>query len=379
MAEDEEQTASLESPLKIPVKRVIWCTVIFALWSAAISVVHAVIPERFDLTSVVVAEVGMLPVLLLMVRQLNLKWGDKSLGVIPAEVETTFKLERAFKETKTIVAEPRTDDSLPPPITGIGATSQRSQVAHGIVRVENPPDDSQVEDTSRRGMGDGAWASYVGDASVLVRLRAELEERLRSLAEVFCIPVNDRTNPQLLLAGLTGKGVIKSNEARGIIELLKLGNEQLHGLPLSTAAAEFARTEGEQLLEALNNLPGRVEAEIVWDIAERASSAGLKSTLTTQARGADILVGSDLAVEVKASGSHQNVTVAIMKTLHFMETQKIAKGLVVFGTPPIAEAMPSEESDRIGIAWRSARGHFGGTSTAKSIAPWMFESTKASS
>lgn len=365
MADDIDlNNTHAESPLKIPVRRVVWCTVIFAAWSAVVSALHAWKPDNFDTTSVVVAEIGMLPILLLMVRQLNLKWGDKSLGVIPAEVETALKVERAFKETETIVGAPSGER-----IYATTASAERMAAEVTNAKAEAGSEEDEPASAEAPVSPDLPSVAYVEDSTVLVRLRAELERRLRTLAKTFDIPVNSQTHPQLLLAGLTGRGVISSNEARGIIELIRLGNQQLHGLPMSPAAADYARAEGERLLSALSSLPRRMDMELVRTITERARGAGLEAL---QTHDADVIVKPDLAVEVKVSGSQRHVEHALSQVERVMKAQKLPKGLVVFGTPPSAYSMPSEDLKSVGIAWRQPRGEFAGNDVAKAVAPWLF-------
>lgn len=369
MADDTDNGDNLdpeaETTRKVPIRRVIVSSVIFALWSAVVSTIHAFFTTQFDVTSVVVAEVGMLPILLLMVKQLNLKWGDKSLDVIPAEVETTRKMEKAFKETETIVVPTVSGEESHTTVTPSVRTG--AEVKRTITEVRLSETESDARSWPEELPARPPTVAFVDDGSVLVRLRAELELRLRALAKMFGVPVNARTNSQLLLAGLTGKGVISSNEARGIVELIKLGNDQLHGLPLSAAAAEFARTEGERLLIALDELPMRLHRELLATVTERAPSV-----LTPMMGEVDLIVDSDVAVEVKPSGSATNVTKGISQVDHYMRTANLPKGLVLFGTAPSAETMPHDDPASIGLAWRTARGEFGGTDNAKHIAPWLF-------
>lgn len=93
-----------ETETHIPLQRLIIAILVFAAWSIIISVLHASIP-RFDLISVSVAEIGAVPVLLLVVRQLSFTWGDKSATLFTAPIQGD-DVEKAFGESAINAPDP---------------------------------------------------------------------------------------------------------------------------------------------------------------------------------------------------------------------------------------------------------------------------------
>jgi hypothetical protein len=84
----------------------------------------------------------------------------------------------------------------------------------------------------------------------LVALRIEIEKRLRALAELLDLP---KTRPlSQLTRDIRDKKAISAESARGLIELISLGNQAAHGVPIASDAANSAVDFGPQVLRVLD-------------------------------------------------------------------------------------------------------------------------------
>lgn len=85
----------------------------------------------------------------------------------------------------------------------------------------------------------------------LVGLRIEIERRLRALAERTGIPKN-RPLTQLT-ANLQEQQVLSAESSGGLLQLISLGNQAAHGVPIAPNAATSAVEFGPRVLQVLDS------------------------------------------------------------------------------------------------------------------------------
>jgi hypothetical protein len=83
----------------------------------------------------------------------------------------------------------------------------------------------------------------------LILLRIEIEKRLRAIADKMGLP-KARSISQMLRE-LEGQGVLSSESLGGLRDLISLGNQAAHGVPVSSDAALSAVDYGPRVLGIL--------------------------------------------------------------------------------------------------------------------------------
>lgn len=374
-----------EREIEIPLRRLIITISIFGVWSVGVSIAHAAIPS-FDLASAIIAEIAVVPVLLLVLRQLSITWGDKTAVLIPAPIAGR-NVEEVFEEANP--AELSADASDDTVLNLEGKEPELSPAVTSDVKLndllnyslEHDGSLSDLDDAERnalfrvldreRGVPINTALNSIATASddvIFVRLRTQVEMLLRRLGTMFGIPKG--ASYWQILDGLVDAGVIGGQQAYGISQLLELGSRQLHGAPVPPAVADYARSEGEELLSTLSQLPRRLERDTVQSIANLALSVGLD---VSRKSGIDLIVGDDLAIEVKAGGTEYATSLAILQVRRFLLRNDLKHGLVVCRVIPNAEYNLEIDASgtAIGVAWKR-NGGFDGGPTAQQLAPWLF-------
>jgi len=84
----------------------------------------------------------------------------------------------------------------------------------------------------------------------LILLRIEIEKRLRAIADKVGLP-KARSISQMLRE-LEGQGVLSSESLGGLRDLISLGNQAAHGVPVSSDAALSALDYGPRVLGILD-------------------------------------------------------------------------------------------------------------------------------
>jgi len=84
----------------------------------------------------------------------------------------------------------------------------------------------------------------------LILLRIEIEKRLRAIADKVGLP-KARSISQMLRE-LEGQGVLSSESLGGLRDLISLGNQAAHGVPVSSDAALSAVDYGPRVLGILD-------------------------------------------------------------------------------------------------------------------------------
>lgn len=100
--------------------------------------------------------------------------------------------------------------------------------------------------------------SYVSVADqdpnlALVGLRIEIEQRIRQLSEQHGLPMN-RVSLAKLIRELTRRDVIPYSVASGLEDLVAAGNQAAHGASVDPRIADWAFTDGPEILAALDAL-----------------------------------------------------------------------------------------------------------------------------
>jgi hypothetical protein len=86
----------------------------------------------------------------------------------------------------------------------------------------------------------------------LTGLRIEIEKRLRELAPIVGLP---KSRPlSQLIRDLQTESVLSSEQSRGLLELVSLGNQAAHGVEVSPSAAYSAIQSGPQVLSVIDSV-----------------------------------------------------------------------------------------------------------------------------
>ncbi len=87
----------------------------------------------------------------------------------------------------------------------------------------------------------------------LVGFRIELEKRLRGMAKRLDID-SERRSLGFLIRELRQHEILSGNVSAGVSELVALGNQAAHGVPVTREAAEWVLDIGPSILQELDNL-----------------------------------------------------------------------------------------------------------------------------
>jgi hypothetical protein len=342
----------------VPMERFIWCTSLFGIGSLAISVVHALFPERFDLISVVVAEVAIAPILVFLFRNLELGFGEWKVGLTPNRVQAAF--ERVDSLTERLAP------------AQLVAKSGAADIQVSFLARHRADQIDDLREANKLEMAD--------DDVVFVRLRRELERRLKRIADSYGLPNVARRSPAQLLRALEERKIIGEGEARGIAELIAAGNAQAHGSSAAPSLADLARIDGDRLLAALDELAVVPEQEILLEVVAMASNAGKNVELDAVISSGhssyfvDALIPGELTIEVKQSTTIAAVRAGFMFLYEIWRQSKL-DGLLVLKSEPtdnVLHKVTMYSADfHIGVAWRVGK-RYEGNSLAHELAPWLF-------
>lgn len=86
----------------------------------------------------------------------------------------------------------------------------------------------------------------------IVGLRIEIEKRLKVLASTYEIPITMNLNA--IAKELRNKGVFDDNTERGLLELVKFGNQAAHGIEVDKNATDLIFTKGKDIIYNLDLL-----------------------------------------------------------------------------------------------------------------------------
>jgi len=343
--------------LDVPMGRLIGCIVLFGLWSLAVSIVHAALPKNFDTTSVIVAEIAIAPVLIFLFQNLEFGFGEWRVALRPN------RIQRAFEKLETLEMrlEEQSSDRTP---KGEQTLSDDAREELRALLASQGQAFSQLETAD--------------DDVVFIRLRREIERRLRKIAAAYNVPNYERTSASQLLDALIAQGVIGSSEAQGLAELIRAGNAQSHGVPIRAGAAELARTDGDRLLATLDQLAAVPERTMIAEIENLGIRAGKNITAGSINSGeatyfVDLLIPNELVIETRRALRPDRAGATFLRMLRELQLAAGAAGsLVVFENKPSPTTAKHlfEEPD-IGVAWRED-GHYDGDPTARRLAPWLF-------
>lgn len=361
MADEQDKSSDDEG---IPLSRVVTSIVVFGIWSVAVSTVHAFFPERFDLISAVIAEIGIVPVAIFLFRSLDFGFGDWKVSLKPGRIARAFKNLGSLENRVSLMAK-EPDASRTHGVQSAVYTTSPAQVTSGI--------------------GASKPLDVASDDVVLIRLRREIQSRLKKLASQCGIPGLERRSASGLLRLLSEYEVIRPKESRGLFELIQAGNAQAHGATVNPDVAELARTEGDRLLATLDLLILRSHDRIiVLEIAELAAKNG-KTAIVDQplklngvTYRPDILIPHEVVIEVRIASGITDVQNALAQLRRYMEVISDVKGLLVLGDKPHASIKDLKRTfPNIGVAWDKNQ-VFDGDSEAKEFAPWLFNTSAKS-
>jgi hypothetical protein len=356
-----ERSNDQKPPVLIPLRRVYWTLGLVAFGSIVVSAIHAVWPGRFDLISVIVAEIAVVSLLLLVVSKVSVAWGDKSATIEPAPVEKSFaNLSPLLNDV-----EPSQPSNTAPSSPRRGQGEETAALVKQTAHASDERNSAALRDSQR--------VLNADDSTVLVRLRAELEKSVRRIATSFGL--NPTPTIPLLLSDLEARGALTKDEISGIRGLIELGNAQLHGSEVTPAVAEYSREKGQQLVLALNELPNRLREEVMNEVSLRAP-ASVAHVLP--GNGIDI-VADDVGIQVTLSDAPLQMSVALIKLRKAIDSGAIKGGIVILATYRKVPAISEEKTDgkresgseNLGLAWKTGNG-FEGDEIAKSLLPWLF-------
>jgi hypothetical protein len=341
----------------IPQRRVIWLLIGFGAWTTGNALLHAFWPLKFDVTAVVVLQIAISPLLLLLFN-VELGYGDWKVKFLRGRIQER-RVVRAFAAVDTLVEKPAEEAPT---------AMQANEAARGIWRFGRPPEEEPepvLED--------------VPDDVVFIRLRREILKRLQRLADAYNV-TNMYLPPIRALPELQERGIIGEREARGLTALVVAGKAQAQGQTVKPETAELARTEGAQLLAALDRIALMPEREVIYDVAERADQAdkevAVEKSLFVNGRHIrpDLIVPNELVIEVKATSDRPTLIVdAARQAQQYSTLIGDVKPLLVLVNRPVwvHDDMP-ETFTGVGVAWKDGHG-FGGDQVAREIAPWLFD------
>jgi len=337
-------------PDSVPLARALWCITIFAVWSLALSATHALFPLRFDLLSTVIAEIGVVPLLVFLFQNVEFGFGDYKLALKPN------KIALAFAQTGSLT-------------TGVQGTSFAAFAAVPGASAAVAATPSAPEESANA-------LAVISDNMVFVRLRRDIELRLQQIAEAFGVP--SQSGVAELLAELRGRGIVAPAAARGLSELIKAGNAQAHGFSVQGSAADLARIEGPRLLASLDSVANLPWAELGSRILAAAQAAGKTTELVPRGSpygyGADISLGKELAIEVKPPQLNEKQrTFMFSQALRYAKNNEFAALLFVFTSKPDWSSAAGPDQFQVGIAWLADGSRFEGDAVARKLAPWLFE------
>jgi hypothetical protein len=362
MASDESEKIKAEIDEAVPIGRIVACIVLFGLWSVIISALHALFPLRVDVVSVIVGEIAVTPVLIFLFRNLEFGFGNGNwkVGLAPNRVQ------RAFEKLDSL------EERLTSPDSAI-----HSRDAQHILEAQIYP-----QTYSARGPeSTSTQLESADDDFVFIRLRREIERRLKKVAASYGIPEYQKRSAAQLLNILKERATIGDAEARGIADLIAAGNAQAHGSQVGAGIAELARVDGDRLLAALDHLAQFPEQTIITEIANLATWAG-KAVHVAEAVEvgsavyfADALIPNELVIEVMRTPRPDRIGNAAMQLLNLVKSLGDVGGLLVFGSKPTSISAltnsPLLRDFRIGLAWRENE-TYDGDQTARLVAPWLF-------
>jgi hypothetical protein len=357
--DDSRKPEAQERETQVPLARLIACIAIFWAWSAAVSVIHSLF-TNFDLTSVVVAEVAMAPILLLVARQLSFTWGDKSATFIPAPIGLG-KVEHVFEQTRSFVVASNANTGA------FELETLQNRLGTGTTST------ADEETQTKTNFFDEAAIARSEDSSVLVNLAFELEKRVIRLGKTFGVSLTPDTSVLHVLERLYEKGIINHETMAGIRMFMSLGRAQLHGSRVEPLAADFVRNEAEPLLSALDRLPEGKVRGIEAEVTRSALEHGLT---VNREQNVDLLVNDSVAFEVKSASNPVSKELAVRQIQSVIGKDPKLKGIVLFAAYDDASKSQLQDGlieldERVGLAWRTKHG-FRGNQTAMEIAPWLF-------
>jgi hypothetical protein len=352
---DNEQTAKVEDgATDAPLNRLVICITIFWAWSVAVSIVHALWPSKFDLTSVVIAEIAIAPVLIFLFHNIEAGFGEWKLALRPFKVRSAF----AKVDSLTVMIEELA------PITGTASTAQSPATtsATGTVSDSEPP--VEIASTS---------LDTAPDDLLFVRLRREIEKRLRNVARAYSITdARITVSSSKLINYLISQGIIGKQEGIGIKDLISAGAAQAHGLPTPPGIAEFARNEGDRLLGALDNLALKPEVALLNKVLEKAGV--LEEPILYLNHGVDLVVPGEVAFELQ-SGAPSKIlqSTSMAKMLKLIGSNIVKAGILVLSKQPegVEDGQDLDSDYALGFAWTKDDG-FAGDALARKVAPWLF-------
>ncbi|HEY2474769.1 MAG TPA: hypothetical protein VGI19_08185, partial [Candidatus Cybelea sp.] len=340
---------------------------VFFVWSVVVSVSHAIFRERFDLTSVVVAEVAILPVLFFLFSRLAIGYGEWKVDLTPNKIQSAFAKVDALEDR---VSE-ATPSTFPPEATAGSAVTRAPFAA--------PAEGEAITGVlSETTAPMGTLADSDNDV-VFIRLRREIERRLRRLASAYGVPISERMSAGQLLNAIVRRGILNANEAGGIAELVRAGNAQAHGAPVQSGMADLARSEGDRLLTTLDRLIAEPEIILADKVGAKAAQAGKSLTVdasTFDRNAPDIVIPSELVIEIRRLTGERQFRRDLIQLSGQMKALSIENGLLVLPRKPPEAALNIKPyvmtEGKIGIAWLEGK-VYNGEETARSIAPWLFE------
>jgi hypothetical protein len=103
------------------------------------------------------------------------------------------------------------------------------------------------------------WVTIPDPNLALAGWRIDLEKELRRIAAPLDLPPRVQRSTRQLLTELTRYGIIPSNVASTLQDLLTIANEGVHGAKVDDGVIEIIKSEGIQLLRYLNSLKKEVD------------------------------------------------------------------------------------------------------------------------
>lgn len=333
----------------------------FFVGNVVVGGLHVAFPDRVDLPAMIFFELSFAPLLLLLFRTFQVGFGEWKVG---GSIGRFGKVDTAITTLRglEIRAEP------------IPVRTRAQPMLIDVRAAEITRAESRYDDVSAVAGAD--------DDVVFVRLRGEIERRLRRLAAANGIELQGKTAAQLS-EELARGGVLNEPESRALREVLRAGSAQAHGDRVPAALAEYARTEGPGIVSALDSLAWAPHSQIKQRITALAAQNGRTATdqntiiFGDRNLQPDLRIDDDLIVDIASVEAMSDPSPTFLSERCRRYSAATGKPVLLVlplavtperrtGTVDLLESDPD-----VAIAWKDHE-RFEGTPRAHALAPWLF-------
>lgn len=117
------------------------------------------------------------------------------------------------------------------------------EAMHGITETENTTGSLEIEDL---------FSNEIDPNMILVKLRIEIEKKLRELINQNRLGHRDKMSPRQMAEKLANFKILTKAELSSLLEIINLGNQAVHGAEVQASAINWSRTRGKDILLLLD-------------------------------------------------------------------------------------------------------------------------------